>query len=180
MLPRLRGAADGEQFPRLKRRRRRLVATSMAGCRCKRVEVFWTSTQNFGPQLSRNRLVNDAVIQHSIPGAGEEPRAGRRESGDQRSSPRGLCRPIEDDGDRLLGAATLVRNGEKPLSVRRHREVAPRRPLGHGEERRGRSELQYRRRPDRHRDERPVVGEIEELPSGRVPPWKTPSSCRYA
>jgi hypothetical protein len=36
-----------------------------------------------------------------------------------RSSPRGLCRPVEDDGDRLLGAATLVRNGEKPPSVRR-------------------------------------------------------------
>ena len=35
------------------------------------------------------------------------------------------------------------------------------------------------RRPDTHRYEMPVVCEIEELPSGRVPPWRTPSSRRY-
>jgi hypothetical protein len=60
------------------------------------------------------QTVNDAVIQDSIPCAGEVPRAGRRESGGRWSSPCGLCRPVEDERDRLLGAAILVRNGEKP------------------------------------------------------------------
>jgi hypothetical protein len=60
------------------------------------------------------QTVNDAVIQDSIPCAGEVPRAGRRESSSRRSSPRGLCRPVEDERDRLFGAAILVRNGEKP------------------------------------------------------------------
>jgi len=96
------------------------------------------------------------------------------------SSPRGLCRPIEDDCDWLLEAATLGRNGEKPLPLRRHREVAPRCPLGHGEERCRRSELEHRRRPDGHRYEMPVVCEIEELPSGRVSAWNTPPSRRYS
>jgi hypothetical protein len=65
----------------------------------------------------------------TAPGARAKCHAGRRESAVRRSSPCGLGGPVENDGGRLLGAATLGRNGEKPLSVRRHREVVPGRAI---------------------------------------------------
>jgi hypothetical protein len=48
----------------------------------------------------------------------------------------------------LLGAATVGGRGEKPSSVGRHREVAPRRSLGISEEYGWCAEFEQRRHPD--------------------------------
>ena len=162
-------------------RARMCVTKSRTAVTCSRV----TSNCSMTASMLRSSRFSMTVatgrrVPLPTPCADELPRVRRRESRCRRSSPRGLCRPIEDDCDWLLEAATLGRNGEKPLSVRRHREVAPRCPLGHGEERCRRSELEHRRRPDGHRYEMPVVCEIEELPSGWIPAWKTASSRRYS